>query len=129
MTDIDIRETPTKEELWTLLETDKDKFIATMRLAQADHEMKMRLNPWTIGGGNLMYGMMQTVWTEFHKKELERQRQKQEEANLARIAKARVAQQQRQWQQRVEEEANRRVEQEKFEADVQAKIAEIKTSR
>jgi hypothetical protein len=54
------------DELWSLLETDKDKFVEKMRSEQKINDEKMRTNPWSVIG-HPEYLMMQEVWTEYHK--------------------------------------------------------------
>lgn len=89
----------------------KDEFIEIMR----SH----------IGVHSADHVLTQSVWQEFNAEEKARQRQKQEEENRARLASLQALKQ----QQAIEAAAKRRIEQEKFEAAVAAKVQELKGSR
>jgi len=52
--------------LWTLLETDKPRFVETMQREGKSHAEMQRVN-YCDFGGNYEYLMMQEVWTEYHK--------------------------------------------------------------
>lgn len=106
-----------------LLTTDKDAFVAAMQKEQQIHNQTMTANMW--GTGNPDYGLMQEVWRDFHVKEREREQQRQQEDARARLAHAQALKQQR----AIEEEAKRRIEKERFEAEVEAKVRELKESR
>jgi hypothetical protein len=101
----------------------KDEFIQIMRGVQKEREDKMKANAWSTDTTDSE--LLQKVWQEFNAEEQARQRQQQEEENRARLASLRALKQ----QQAIEAEAKRRIEQEKFEAAVAAKVQELKGSR
>ena len=70
-------------ELWSLIETDKPAFVEKMQKEQKIHEEQMRANIW--GYGNAEYGLMQTVWSEFHQNGGKRESQTSESVSPSSI--------------------------------------------